>query len=409
MLPDPTVPASLLAVLGALRGCFTFPTFSTFSVLVTGLIANTGRGTVTGMLLGANLTRHWSHDRVHAFFSRASWDARTLGASLSHLVVRSLVPDGAVLTVAVDDTLFKRRGKKVFGAAWQHDGSATGRDGIGYGTCFVVLGIVVDLPFLTRPVCLPVAARLHRPKGEQTKVELAASMIRFFTTRLPASAVLYDLAPPPTGRRGRPRLKGERLGTPAELAATARFTPHTVTRYGRTETVFLATCTCLWYGSLHTRTLRVVLLRDDATDTGYDLALVTTDLTTPAPQLITRYARRWSIEVTFAEAREMLGVGQARNRTRTAVERTVPFGLYCYTITVVWYALHGHHPADTADRRERQPWYLTKTTPAFSDMTAKLRRTIIAARFMPIDAGQPTDTEIRVVQEAWAAGCADLK
>ncbi|MFK4224796.1 transposase [Streptomyces sp. NPDC019890] len=439
MLPDPTVPASLLAVLGALRGCFTFPTFSTFSVLVTGLIANTGRGTVTGMLLGANVTRHWSHDRVHAFFSRASWDAQTLGASLSHLVVRSLVPDDAVLTVAVDDTLFKRRGKKVFGAAWQHDGSATGRDGIGYGTCFVVLGIVVDLPFLTRPVCLPVAARLHRPKGEQTKVELAASMIRFlaachwgrridvvadaayhgralrdlpaqvtFTTRLPASAVLYDLAPPPTGRRGRPRLKGERLGTPAELAATARFTPHTVTRYGRTENVFLATCTCLWYGSLHTRTLRVVLLRDDATDTGYDLALVTTDLTTPAPQLITRYARRWSIEVTFAEAREMLGVGQARNRTRTAVVRTVPFGLYCYTITVVWYALHGHHPADTADRRERQPWYLTKTTPAFSDMAAKLRRTIIAARFMPIDAGQPTDTEIRVVQQAWAAGCADL-
>ena len=54
MLPDPTVPASLLAVLGALRGCFTFPTFSTFAALVTGLIANTGRGTVTGMLLGAN-------------------------------------------------------------------------------------------------------------------------------------------------------------------------------------------------------------------------------------------------------------------------------------------------------------------------------------------------------------------
>jgi protein tyrosine phosphatase (PTP) superfamily phosphohydrolase (DUF442 family) len=51
---------------------------------------------------------------------------------------------------------------------------------------------------------------------------------------------------------------------------------------------------------------------------------------------------------------------------------------------------------------------LTKTHPAFSDITAKLRRTIIAARFMPIDAGQPTDTEIRAVQEAWAAASADL-
>ncbi|MFE7764287.1 transposase [Streptomyces sp. NPDC057438] len=439
MLPDATVPASLLAVLGSLRGCFTYPGFSNFAALVTGLIANTGRGTVTGMLLGANLTRHWSHDRAHSFFTRASWDAQTLGAALSHLVVRHLVPDGAPLTVAVDDTLFKRRGKKVFGACWQHDGSATGRDGIGHGTCFVVLGLIVDLPFLTRPVCLPIAARLHRPKQGPTKVELAASMIRFLaachyarhidvvadaayhgralrdlpghvtlTTRLPASAVLYNLAPPPTGRRGRPRLKGERLGTPAELAATAAFTPQAVTRYGRTEQVYLAETVCLWYGSLYTRTVRVVLLRDDDTDTGYDLALVTTDLTAKGTDLVTRYAARWSIEVTFAEAREMLGVGQARSRTRTVVERTVPFGLYCYTLTVIWYTLHGHHPQDAAEHRARAPWYTTKAHPAFSDMVAKLRRTIIAARFMPIDAGQPTDTEIRTVQEAWATASADL-
>ncbi|SED64964.1 hypothetical protein [Streptomyces sp. Ag109_O5-10] len=46
----------------------------------------------------------------------------------------------------------------------------------------------------------------------------------------------------------------------------------------------------------------MILLRDEATDSGYDLALVTNDLTTPAPApaLITRYAWRWSIEVTFA-------------------------------------------------------------------------------------------------------------
>ena len=88
--------------------------------------------------------------------------------------------------------------------------------------------------------------------------------------------------------------------------------------------------------------------------------------------------------------------------------KTVPFGLYCYTITVLWYALHGHHPQDAAEHRTRAPWYITKTHPAFSDMAAKLRRTIIAARFMPIDAGQPTDTEIRAVQEAWATASADL-
>ncbi|MFE5736209.1 hypothetical protein [Streptomyces celluloflavus] len=154
--------------------------------------------------------------------------------------------------------------------------------------------------------------------------------------------------------------------------------------------------------------MRVVLIRDDGSDTGYDLALVTTDLATDAPALVTRYAWRWSIEVAFAETREHLGAGQARNRTRNAVERTTPFALYCYTITVAWYTLHGHHPADVADRREHQPWYTTKAEPAFADMAAKLRRVIIAARFSPIAAGRPTDVEIRTVQHAWAQAGLDL-
>ncbi|MEU0820195.1 transposase [Streptomyces mirabilis] len=430
MLPDSTVPASLLAVLTFLRGCFTTPTFTTFTALVTGLIAQTGRGTVTGMLTGAGLTRTWSHDRAHTFFSRASWNPDLLGISLSHLIVRQLLPEEAVLTVAVDDTLFKRRGRKVFGAAWQHDGAATGPRGVGRGTCFVVLGLVVDLPFLARPVM----ARLWRPGQEVSKVDIAASMVRLlaachhgrrihvvadaayhgkalrdlpttctFTTRLPAPSVLFALAPPRTGKRGRPALKGARLGTPAELAATADFAPVQVTRYQRTEQVYLAEVTCLWYGSLHARTVRVILLRDDTTDTGYDLALVTTDLASSAAGLITRYAMRWSIEVTFAEARGLLGTGEAHNRTRAAVERTVPFGLYCYTITVAWYALHGHQPGDVAEHRQRAPWYTNKTDPSLSDMVAKLRRVIIAARFMPTHPGQPTEQEIRTVQQAWAA------
>ena len=90
------------------------------------------------------------------------------------------------------------------------------------------------------------------------------------------------------------------------------------------------------------------------------------------------------------------------------MRRTIPFGLYCYTITVIWYTLRGHHPADVADQRERQPWYATKTAPVFSDMLAKLRRTIIAARFLPIAAAQPTADEIRAVQQAWASASLDL-
>lgn len=60
---------------------------------------------------------------------------------------------------------------------------------------------------------------------------------------------------------------------------------------------------------------------EDATDTGYDLALVSTDLTASARQLVTRYAVRWSIEVTLGEGRGILGVGQAHHRTGRTAQR----------------------------------------------------------------------------------------
>lgn len=56
-----------------------------------------------------------------------------LGLALSHLLLRTLPPDGAALTMAVHDTLFKRYGKKVFGVVWQHDGAAKGRIRSGAG------------------------------------------------------------------------------------------------------------------------------------------------------------------------------------------------------------------------------------------------------------------------------------
>jgi hypothetical protein len=42
----------------------------------------------------------------------------------------------------------------------------------------------------------------------------------------------------------------------------------------------------------------------------FDLALVTTDLVTPAEQLVIRYSWRWSIEQAFLESRHLLGSGR---------------------------------------------------------------------------------------------------
>ena len=54
-------------------------------------------------------------------FTDARWSGDAVGLALADLVVARLVSPGAALTLAVDDTLFKRSGKKVFGVGW-HNG-----------------------------------------------------------------------------------------------------------------------------------------------------------------------------------------------------------------------------------------------------------------------------------------------
>src|SRR3954447_4958380 len=433
MLPDRTIPRSLTHLLLAFRDCFTAPTFITFQALVVGSIAQTRRRTVCGLLLGTGLERLWHHARAHRFFATARWCTDKVGLALLDVIVERLLPKGSPITVVVDDTLFKRSGRKVFGVFWHHDGAAKGPKPIGFGNCWVVAGVVVDLPFLARPVCLPVLARLWRPR-HTGKIAFAREMAEAIAgrhpdrtvhtvgdaayvgehlrglhpqitwmSRLKVTSVLHDLAPARTGQSGRPRTRGARLGTPADLAATAIWRTTRVRRYGRTDTVQVTEIVCLWYGSFHRRTVRVVLVRDNKPrtnardDRGYGLPLVTTDLTSTAEDLVTRYASRWCIEVAFSDARQILGAGQARNRTRTAVHRTVPFGLICLSLVTVWYAAAGHAPTDVADRRSRSRWYTTKTDPSFEDMTIKLRRVIIAARFQPQAPYQASPEQTRAV------------
>jgi len=65
---------------------------------------------------------------------------------------------------------------------------------------------------------------------------------------------------------------------------------------------------------------------------------------------------RGTVEVCFREARQGAGVGQAQNRVRDAVERTVPFGLVCDSLAFVWYTQHGHPAADLTARRALACW-----------------------------------------------------
>lgn len=434
MLPDAAlpVPASLVTLLAVFCPLFTAPSFRTFTALACGFLAQSGKRTVCGMLTGAGLSRAWPHDRAHYFFSRARWNPDDLGICVAKLVIGLLVPDVGPVEVLIDDTLLRRRGKRVWAASWFHDGSAQGPAKTGFGNNWVVLAVRVRLPMVSRPVAVPVMAKLViKDTASASRLWLARRMVTrlagelpgrqlhatadsayageelkqlpdgvTWTTRLRSNAALHDLPPERTGKKGRPRKKGSRLPALAKIAAAAAFSQVTVTRYGKTQTIAVHAFTCLWYSVTGTAPVTVILIRDKQ-KTGFDLALITTEKNPDIATVIERYAARWSIEVAIEDAKQLFGTGQARNRTAAAVERTIPFMLACQAITVCWYAAAGHHPADTEARRLAAPWYTSKTQPSTADMTAKLRRVIIAAKFKRVPADQPEPAEIHAIRLAW--------
>ncbi|HEV8165716.1 MAG TPA: transposase [Actinomycetota bacterium] len=308
MLPGLTVPGSLAVLLQAFRSCFRLRPFEVFCLLAVGMVTQTGLCTVTGMLTGAGMQTVVSHHRAHRFFSTHAWSADQLGLAMARLIVATLVPAGAGLHLAVDDSLFRRRGTNVHGAFWTHDASQPGQV-IARGNRWVIVGIVVALPFSSRPTCLPVLFRLWGGKGSTTPVELARTLVGLlarafpdraihlvadaayhgkplqdlparvtWTTRIQRNGVLYQPAPPPTGKRGRPRTKGDRIGAPTQAAAGAAWRQATVARYGRTDTVRLAEVVCLWYGAFGKRTGRLIAAAEGAGEEGRQLLLFTTDL-----------------------------------------------------------------------------------------------------------------------------------
>jgi hypothetical protein len=117
MLRVPT-PGSLGRVLGAFRSCFTAPTFTTFVTLLAGMVAQPANRTVCGMLTGAGRAGVWHHSRAHRFFATVRWYPDTVGLAVLRLIVGHLVPVAAPLKVAVDDTVFRRRGRTVYAAHW---------------------------------------------------------------------------------------------------------------------------------------------------------------------------------------------------------------------------------------------------------------------------------------------------
>jgi hypothetical protein len=412
--------AAIIPLLVPFAGAFTAPAFRKACVLIAGTLLAPGRRTVCAALRASGLEAVAHVGKYHRLLSRDRWSPRLVSRLLLEQLVAAFVPAGAPLLFLCDDTLERRRGKRLRYKGWFRDPvRSTGtKTVVTLGIRWFCLCLLVSVPWSSRPWALPFFAvpvlsekscqRLKRPHrssvqwlqravlwlcrwlpgrslvfvadGGFAAVELfaacqAAPQPVQLVVRLRLDAALY--APPgprPPGKRGPKPKKGARQPSlKARLADPQTEWQRATLRWygGQERTVEIASGTALWHKPGHDPvSLRWVLVRPLPGDPAPfpPAALACSDEAVPAVQVLVWFLGRWNIEVTFEELRAHLGFETQRGWSRRTLGRTTPclFGLFSL---VVWLAKQSHP--------ERLPcqqtsWY-PKAEATFSDVLAAVR------------------------------------
>lgn len=387
------------------------PCFRSFLTILTGWLF-APRRTITGMLVAAGVAGKKHHAAFHRIFSAAQWSLDEMGLIVFRLIV-PLLGEGTV-KLTLDDTLARKRGKKVFGVGMHHDPILSTRAlaVTSWGHSWVVLAVVVALPFCPgRVFSLPILFRLYLNKKAATRArraykkrsELAVELLgrlceahrerRFhafadsayggetvlgylptncgLTSRMSLNTRLH--ASPPArvpGKSGRPRKRGERLPSPEQMLEQ-RGRRVTLAIYGRHDRVRLVETVACCY-RVPGRQLKIVVIEPLVGGRPVQ-AFYSTDVEQTAEQLLVEYAGRWSIEETFQGSKTHLGFEEPQGWSRKAVLRTAPIAMLLYSLITVWFARVGH----ALYRPLHRPWYTTKTRPSFADMLTTLKHACV--------------------------------
>ncbi len=323
--------------------------------------------------------------------------------------IPSPLTDGRLL-VALDDFINPKTGRKIFGCSHIFDHAAkTNQSKYPWAQNVVLVGLLKRIK--GRWACLPLAHRFYLPKkaiaskfdnmnipGEatlfQTKLEQSAEMLVqlahhfvgvpltvvcdswfgnnglfkpvrkhlgdsfHLLSRLRSNTVLYDMAPKrTTGKRGRPRKYGNRLGSCAEIAARTKTqaSSHRVFLYGHYRDV-LVTTKLIMLKTLKCPVRVVWVFRKTQW-----IALFSTDLDLSIEQIIEYYGARWKIESGFKEIKQDIGSSKSQTRNAHAVINHINFSTMAATIT--W--IYGARLLNIPERRHK---VRGRNSFAFSDL-----------------------------------------
>jgi hypothetical protein len=410
-----SLPSAAEPLIVSLSVAFTEPTFKRVVPLIVGAILTRGRRTVTAVLRTMRGLALGHFSDYHRVFSRAAWTLWLPGMILARAILAWIDPDEPVL-LPVDDTTCQHRGKTVYAKGCHHDAVRSAKKHVvwRWGHKWVVLSISVKFPFSWRRWALPVLVALYRPQelnqveGRRHKTpaqlarQLVAVLIHWFPgrkfvvlgdggyashelatfchrhrrhvcliSRFHPDANLYDPPPAKKNRTGRPRIKGRKLDSPADLVARSRRRRATVRWYGGADRrVELVSGTGQWYKAGEGLVPVRWVYTHDIQGTHRDDYFYSTDPTLDPVQIVSWFTARWPIETTFQEMRAHLGLETTRQRTERSVTRTAPslFGLFSLLCLIYAEHLRTHKP-----RPARTDWYV-KSEPTFADAIATVRR-----------------------------------
>jgi hypothetical protein len=412
------LPAEVTAFLAPFAPLFTPSVWSHAQILFVGAILTPGKRTVTAILsvMGLRQNRHFQN--YHRVLNRARWSSRALSQKLLQILIDIFVPQGP-LVLGLDDTLERRRGKKITAKGIYRDPVRSSHSHFvkASGLRWLSVMLLVPIPWVGWPWALPFltvlapSARYHQKCQRAHKkltdwarqvlvqvrrwvphravIVVADSSFAVLTlldalqhvaqpitmiTRLRLDAALYDPAPERApGQPGRPRRKGKRLPTLQQVLrdTTASWTSVTIPAWYREpqRTVEVVSDTAVWYHTgMPPVPIRWVLIRDPQNQFRPQ-ALLATDMTLTPVQIVTWFVQRWQVEVTFQEVRTHLGVETQRQWADRAIARTTPtlLGLFS-VVTVLAHTLSNYHLLSP-----RQAAWYAKTTPTFADALALVR------------------------------------
>jgi hypothetical protein len=412
------LPPPIIHVLRHFELLFREQTWEWVKILLVGAILAPGKRTVTACLRVLGLSQEPQFQTYHRVLNRATWSSRHVSRVLLGVLLGAFVPHDVPVILGLDEHLERRRGPKIVAKGIYRDSVRSSASFFvkSSGLRWVCLMLLAPIPWAKRVWALPFLTvlapseryyqerkRRHKPVlrwarqmvGQvrrwlpRRKLVVTAdssyAALEFLAfcqgmgkpvavvTRLRLDAALYDPAPPRVaGQPGRPRIKGARQATLAARLTdrTTAWAEQTLPWYGRTcKTVRLASGTAVWYHSgLVPVRIRWVLITDPKGQFAPQ-ALLCTDTTAEAKQMVEWFVLRWQLEVTFEEARAHLGIETQRQWSELAIVRTTPglLGLFSLITVFAHQFLHGQElPARQA------AWY-TKDVPTFADTIALVR------------------------------------